>query len=179
MLIICIKCFYFQLARKADFVLWQCFLCDMVPILLGTGHYLCRGRGGGRGGKQDGEESRLFQITKSGGLNSFIKKFRGGSAVWSQVTFSKFPNIHSSLCSSHIFDLCHWTVHHNFLQLMTILWLFAHSSVWSSISEGLERKVRYLPKRALLSSDNMYFSFLSTLSVLFFIPHLLPRSKIK
>ena len=141
--------------------------------------FMQREGGGGRGGKQDGEGSRLFQITKSGGLNSFIKKFRGGSAVWSQVTFSKFPNIHSSLCSSHIFDLCHWTVHHNFLQLMTILWLFAHSSVWSNISEGLERKVRYLPKRALLSSDNMYFSFLSTLSVLFFIPHLFPRSMIK
>ena len=29
-------------------------------------------------GKKEGEESRLFQITKSGGLNSFIKKFRGG-----------------------------------------------------------------------------------------------------
>ena len=53
MLVICIKCFYFQLAWKADFVLWQCFLCNMVPILLGTGHYLCRGRWGGgvRGGE--------------------------------------------------------------------------------------------------------------------------------
>ena len=28
-------------------------------------------REGGRGGKQDGEESRLFQITKSGGLNFY------------------------------------------------------------------------------------------------------------
>ena len=27
------------------------------------------------------EESRLFQINKIGGLNSFIKTFRGGSAV--------------------------------------------------------------------------------------------------
>ena len=54
MLIICIKCFYFQLAWKADFVLWQCFLCDMLPILLGTGHYLCRGVGGGEGNKKGG-----------------------------------------------------------------------------------------------------------------------------
>ena len=48
---------------------------------LRDGSLFMQREGGGRGGKQDGEESRLFQITKSGGLNSFIKKFRGGSAV--------------------------------------------------------------------------------------------------
>ena len=97
--------------------------------------FMQREVGGGGRRETRREESRLFQITKIGGLNSFIKTFRGGgAAVWSQVIFSKFPNIHSSLCSSHILELCHWTVHHNFLQLMTILWLFAHTSVWSSIS---------------------------------------------
>ena len=94
MLVICIKCFYFQLAWKADFVLWQCFLCNMVPILLGTGHYLCRGRWGGGGcgaGRETRrKESRLFQITKIGGLNSLIKKFRG---------------VVSSLIASYIFQI--------------------------------------------------------------------------
>ena len=132
MLIICIKCFYFQLARKADFVLWQCFLGDMVPILLGTGHYLCRGRGGGRGGKQDGEESRLFQITKSGGLNSFIKKFRGGGQQFDRKLY--FPN-------SQIFILLFVPV--IYLTFVTELFTITFFSWWQFFDSSLT--VQYGP----------------------------------
>ena len=41
--------------------------------------FMQREVGGGRETRR--EESRLFQINKIGGLNSFIKTFRGGSAV--------------------------------------------------------------------------------------------------
>ena len=40
---------------------------------LGTGHYLCRGGGGGGGGVK-----AISDWLEGGGLNFFIKKFRGG-----------------------------------------------------------------------------------------------------
>ena len=85
------------------------------------------------------------------GLNVFIKTFLRGSALWSQGLFSEFPNIISSLCSSHTIDHCHWAVHHNFLQPNSAFSLKTSSSKLDnsptltprsqfSMSEGLETR---------------------------------------
>ena len=54
----------------------------MVPILLGTAHYLCRGGEGKKKGRGQG----YFRLAR-GGLNSFIKKFRGVSSLIASYIF--------------------------------------------------------------------------------------------
>ena len=51
--------------------------------------FMQREVGGGRETRR--EESRLFQITKIGGLNSFIKTFSGGGGVSSLIASYIFP----------------------------------------------------------------------------------------
>ena len=187
MLIICIKCFYFQLAWKADFVLWQCFLCNMVAILLGTGHYLCRGRlGGGRETRR--EESRLFQITKIGGLNSFIKTFRGGGGQQfdrklyfpnSQIFILLFvPVIYLSFVTE-LFTITFFSWWQFFDCSLTLQYGPVYLKDWKGRLDICQSRHYWQHQSTCIASDNMYFSFLSTLSVLFFISHLLPRSLIK
>ena len=94
--------------------------------------FMQREGGGGRGGKQDGEEARLFQITKSGGLNSFIKKFRGGGQQFDRKLY--FPN-------SQIFILLFVPV--IYLTFVTELFTITFFSWWQFFDSSLT--VQYGP----------------------------------
>ena len=58
---------------------------SIIAELLGTARYLCRG---GEGKKMGGQS--YFRLARRGGLNFFIKKFRGGQQLDRKVYFPNF-----------------------------------------------------------------------------------------
>ena len=76
---------------------WPCFtLCattlasKILQVSLGTCHYLCRGEGGGGGRETLKRGQDYFRLSRGGGgLNVFIKKFRGVCSLIRQLHFTQ------------------------------------------------------------------------------------------
>ena len=73
---------YFNKRRQIIILTHQLYAEDNIlsSLILGTGHYLCRA---GEEGKKEGGVQGYFRLARvgGGGLNFFIKKFRGVSSL--------------------------------------------------------------------------------------------------
>ena len=141
---------------------------------------------GGGGRETRREESRLFQITKIGGLNSFIKTFRGGQQFDRKLYFPNsqifillfVPVIYLSFVTE-LFTITFFSWWQFFDYSLTVQYGPVYLKDWKGRLDICQSRHYWQHQSTCIASDNMYFSFLSTLSVLFFISHLLPRSMIK
>ena len=71
---------YFNKRRQIIILTHQLYAEDNIlsSLILGTGHYLCRA---GEEGKKEGGSKAISDWLEGGGLNFFIKKFRGVSSL--------------------------------------------------------------------------------------------------